>query len=68
MSRDIYLIGDTHFDHTKIRTIYCKRPFHSNKEMNEAMLDNWNSTVHPKDIVYFLGDLAYDKEKRGTDY
>jgi len=36
--------------------------------MNEAMLDNWNSTVHPKDIVYFLGDLAYDKEKRGTDY
>jgi len=65
--RNIFLISDTHFDHTNIIE-YCNRPFRSVSEMNEAMLNNWNKTVGKKDIVFFLGDMRFGKGSRETDY
>ena len=50
---EILFISDTHFDHTNIIK-FCKRPFKSTNEMNEVMLDNWNSTVKKNDIVFLL--------------
>lgn len=49
--------SDTHFSHTNIIK-YCNRPFRDVQEMNEALIEKWNSTVSPDDVVYHLGDLA----------
>lgn len=62
MSRDIWLVSDTHFQHENIIR-FCNRPFTNAKEMDEALIHNWNSTVKPTDIVYHLGDIGFgDKQ------
>ena len=58
-----YFIADTHFYHYNIIR-YCDRPFNTVEEMNEKMIESWNSVVTDNDIVYFLGDFGFgDKEK-----
>jgi calcineurin-like phosphoesterase family protein len=54
----IYFIGDTHFDHKNIIK-YTHRPFSNVVEMNNAIKNNWNSTVGDNDTVYFLGDWTF---------
>jgi len=66
-SKSVYLIGDTHFDHKNIIR-YCCRPFSSITEMNNTIKNNWNSTVHDKDMVYFLGDWAFGWRHRPAKY
>ncbi len=53
----IYFISDTHFNHDNILK-YCKRPFKDVKDMNDALIKNWNSVVKDDDTIYHLGDLA----------
>jgi len=36
------------------------RGFETAEEMNNALIKNWNSVVKPNDIVYHLGDFAWD--------
>ena len=54
----IYLTSDSHFSHRNILK-YCNRPFSSIEEMNEAIINNWNSVVTTRDIVYHLGDFGF---------
>ena len=63
-AKRVWLISDTHFDHTNIIR-YCSRPFKSVDEMNEVLLRNWRAAVAEGDIVYFLGDLTFGRESRG---
>lgn len=56
MSRNIWVISDTHFGHRNIIE-YCDRPFKTTMLMNMAIRDNWNSVVKDGDIVYHLGDV-----------
>ena len=67
MAKDIWLISDTHFNHSKIleftqggRSI---RPFSNVDEMNQTMLDNWANTVKPQDTVIHLGDVLFGENK-----
>lgn len=54
--RNIWLISDTHFNHSNIIK-FCERPFEDAKKMNEALVENWNSVVREQDKVYHLGDV-----------
>lgn len=38
---------------------YCGRPFQNVEEMNEALINNWNSVVNENDIVFNLGDFCF---------
>jgi calcineurin-like phosphoesterase family protein len=53
----LFLISDTHFYHTNIIK-YCNRPFADANEMNERLIDNWNSVVDKNDTVLHLGDVT----------
>lgn len=61
--QDIWFVSDTHFGHTNIIK-FCNRPFSSVKEMDEALINNWNSVVQPNDIVFHLGDFAFASNAR----
>ena len=62
--RDIWIVSDTHFMHKNILTfrddkgelIRGKR-FSDVQDMDETMIENWNSVVKPGDLVYHLGDV-----------
>ncbi len=59
---EIYLISDTHFGHRNIIEYEKEfRPFSTIEEHDEALIDYWNETVTPQDIVYHLGDFAFGK-------
>lgn len=64
MAGDIWVTSDTHFNHSNILTFLDKggkpvRPFSSVEEMNETMIDKWNSVVKQGDEVYHLGDVFF---------
>lgn len=56
---DLWLISDTHFFHSNILKFEGGRgEFKSVEEMNETIVDRWNSVVKKGDKVYHLGDVA----------
>lgn len=72
MSRDIWVISDTHFLHKNILTfrdgasgkLVRGDDFADVDEMNEHMIERWNSVVKQGDIVYHLGDVMMgDKDE-----
>jgi calcineurin-like phosphoesterase family protein len=54
----IFFSSDHHFFHQNIIR-YSNRPFASIEEMNETMIENWNSVVTHEDDVYCLGDFSF---------
>lgn len=52
-----FVIADTHFGHQNVIK-YCNRPFCDVEEMDAKLIELWNSTVHPDDFVYVLGDFT----------
>jgi len=55
-----FLISDTHFGHKNIlRYEPDLRPFASVEEMNETLIENWNSVVGKNDICWHLGDVLF---------
>lgn len=55
----ILFISDTHFGHTNMA---LKRGFSSAEEMDEHIIQKWNSKVHKKDTVFILGDITMEKD------
>ena len=61
MKPQILYIADCHFYHDRIcREMDC-RSFSGYEEMNAYMVEQWNSKVQDKDIVYILGDFSITK-------
>jgi calcineurin-like phosphoesterase family protein len=64
--RNKFVISDTHFCHANILKFKDKEGkrfrgsiFNTTEEMNEKIIENWNSVVCPQDIVYHLGDVYF---------
>ena len=58
MSKKFY-IADMRFGHKNIIT-YDNRPFETTKEMDRALIANWNNKVSSIDTVYVLGDMFWE--------
>lgn len=61
---NIWVTSDTHFNHSNILRFKDSegnfiRDFKSVSEMNEVMIQRWNSVVKPGDKVYHLGDVFF---------
>ena len=54
----VWFTGDHHFGHANIMR-HCGRPFSTVDEMDEALVENWNSLVKTDDLVYHVGDFAW---------
>ena len=59
--------SDHHFGHGSARTFY-RRPFASAAEMDQEMIDRWNSVVSPGDEVWHLGDFAVRQSMERVTY
>lgn len=63
-----FVISDHHFGHTnswekfKLADGSPLRPFTSNDEMNQTMIDRHNAKVKEHDAVYFLGDVVINRK------
>jgi calcineurin-like phosphoesterase family protein len=63
MSR-VFLIADTHFNHTNIlrHESQSRSRWNSVDQMNIDLVAIWNSIVNPDDRVYHLGDVAMNNK------
>lgn len=68
MSRsNTFLISDTHFGHIGVTKFMSHdglskmRPWDDYRDMDEALVENWNRVVKPKDKVYHLGDVVINR-------
>lgn len=63
MARDIWFISDTHFGHEGVIR-FGRRPFTSVAEMDGYLADAWTKRVKPEDLIYHLGDVAWNAAGR----
>ena len=56
-----FYIGDSHFGHRNIIR-YDNRPFRTVTEMDNEIIENWNSVVTNHDTVYIVGDFTWDTD------
>jgi calcineurin-like phosphoesterase family protein len=57
-----FFTADLHLNHFNIMK-YCGRPFHALKQMNNALVENWNKVISKDDTVYLLGDFCFEGKK-----
>ncbi len=74
MSRDIWVISDTHLGHENMLKFKNRNTdklvrgdqFDNVDQMDDYMLEKWNSVVKQGDIVYHLGDVFMGSKERFT--
>jgi calcineurin-like phosphoesterase family protein len=57
---DFFVTSDTWFGRQQILEIGKRISFSSIDDMNEKLIKNWNSAVKNHDIVFHLGNFAWD--------
>lgn len=60
---EVFLISDNHFGHAGMLSFKKEdgsplRTFSCVEEMDEHMIERWNSVVRPQDHLYHLGDVV----------
>lgn len=67
METGVFFIADTHFGSESIIR-YENRPFKTIDEMDECLIEKWNSVVTEADTVYVLGDFSvYEDIKKDEE-
>lgn len=59
---NVFFISDLHLGHKKILEFSPDRGGTNVEEHSEWLVQNWNSVVGKKDIVWVLGDVCFNKE------
>jgi len=59
--KDFYITSDTWFGRPQILEI-ANRKFSNIEEMNDVLIKNWNNKVKKRDVVFHLGNFAWDPE------
>lgn len=62
----VWVTSDTHFGHESIIK-YCNRPFKTIQEMDEYIIEKWNSMIQKQDHVYIIGDFAFNNHMKYID-
>ena len=62
----IWVTSDLHFGHNR-DFLWEPRGFNSIYEMNDAIIENWNSIVDMEDDIYVLGDVMLGNNEAGID-
>ena len=60
-------IADCHFFHERLNVQMDFRGFSDVQEMNDHMVEQWNSRVRPRDEVFILGDFSCGRGKETAD-
>ena len=55
-----YFISDLHLGHENMA---IKRGFSCADEMNEHIIECWNSVIDKRDMIFILGDLTMEKKR-----
>jgi calcineurin-like phosphoesterase family protein len=58
--RRLYFTSDWHIGHANV-LVFDKRPFKDLDHMHRVLINNYNATVGPEDLCYFLGDIGLGK-------
>jgi calcineurin-like phosphoesterase family protein len=58
-----FVYSDPHFGHANIRFVPGNERFRdvTPEERDETIVENWNSVVTKRDVVYLLGDVGWDR-------
>ena len=66
----VFFTSDTHWGHKSIIS-FSNRPYSLVEEMDEDLIQRWNSKVSSKDTIYHLGDVMWyrkeDQQRRIID-
>ena len=62
----IFFTSDLHFDHHNILK-FQDRGVKSIQQMNQKIIDNWNSIVGKQDDIYILGDFMWRNQRDNFD-
>lgn len=60
----LFFTSDWHFSHKNI-VKFCpnfRKPFESLDKMNDELIEFWNATITPDDVVYNLGDVSFSHD------
>lgn len=57
---EIFLTSDTWFGRPQILSIANRMQFTDLKEMHKVLIKNWNKAISKDDIVFHLGNFAWD--------
>jgi len=66
MMSNVFFTSDLHFGHDNL--LEFRREVHNNafpsyiEDMNQWLIEKWNSRVRPRDTVWVLGDVAWGDE------
>ena len=58
--KDFYITSDTWFGRPQILQIANRLDFQTIEEMDATLIKNWNKKVRKKDVVFHLGNFAWD--------
>jgi calcineurin-like phosphoesterase family protein len=59
-NKNIFFTSDLHCGHAN-SIIFDKRPFKDLNHMHEVLINNYNASVSPDAVCYFLGDVGLGK-------
>lgn len=67
IKENLFFTSDTFFDSDKILKD-INRPWNDSQEMTDDIIEEWNSVVNKRDIVYHLGNFYDGNDKQRINY